>query len=197
MWKVLLGALMFLLAASATAFADQRKTSLDAVERQALEQRATQGDADAQYKLGVLYMKGEGGPQVDTEAAQWFGKAAEQGHVDAQLALMYSVGLGIQDDLTETVKWYREAAEQGDAEAQITLALMYYNGLGVPQSEVIAYQWATISISNFSLELDDRSQVQELLNALTAELAPTEIAEAEKLAKQGQPKTRDRSQDTQ
>jgi Sel1 repeat-containing protein len=197
MRKVLLVALMFLLAASATAFADQRKTSADAAERQALEKLATQGDADAEYKLGVLYMKGEGGPQVDTEAAEWFGKAAEQGHVDAQLALMYSVGLGIQDDLTKAVKWYWEAAEQGEAEAQITFAMMYYNGLGVPQSEVFAYQWAKISISNLSLEPDDRTQVQELLDALTAELTPTEIAEAEKLVKQWQSRAGDRSQNTQ
>ena len=184
MRKVLLIASMFLLAASATAFADQRKTSSDAAERQALEKLATQGDADAEYKLGVLYMKGEGGPQIDTEAAEWFGKAADQGHVDAQLALMYPVELGVQDDITEAVKWYREAADQGEAEAQITLAIMYYNGLGVPQSEVFAYQWAKLSISNPSLASDERSDTQELLDALTAELTPTEIAEAEKLVEQ-------------
>jgi TPR repeat protein len=87
---------------------------------------------------------GEGEPRNDTEAAQWFRKAAEQGHVDAQssLALMYSAGLGVPHDVIEAAKWYREAAERGDAEAQAAIPTLYYWGRGVPQSKVFAYQWA-------------------------------------------------------
>ena len=197
MRKVLLVVSIFLLASAAVAFVHHR-TAAPVSERQALLTQAIQGSPDAQYKLGALYVIGEEEPRNDTEAAQWFRKAAEQGHVDAQsaLALMYSAGLGVPPDITEAAKWYREAADQGDVEAQAALAALYYHGRGVPQSKVFAYQWATISTSNPLLPPEDRSTVQEVLDTLTAELAPTEIAEAEKLAKQWEARAEDGSQNT-
>ena len=44
---------------------------------------AEQGDANAQYILGVLYEDGLGVEQSDTEAEKWYRKAAEQGNTDA------------------------------------------------------------------------------------------------------------------
>jgi hypothetical protein len=40
------------------------------------------------------------------------------------------------------VKWYRLAAEQGDAGAQYRLGIMYLNGRGVPQDDVVAVKWS-------------------------------------------------------
>lgn len=48
-----------------------------------LQYDAEQGDASAQYKLGRMYANGEGVPRNDTEAVNWFRKAAEQGLADA------------------------------------------------------------------------------------------------------------------
>ena len=45
---------------------------------------AEQGDADAQFNLGVMYAEGEGVARDDAEARRWYRKAAEQGHADAQ-----------------------------------------------------------------------------------------------------------------
>ena len=45
---------------------------------------AEQGDADAQYNLGISYDRGEGVPQDYVEAVKWYRKAAEQGDADAQ-----------------------------------------------------------------------------------------------------------------
>ncbi len=39
------------------------------------------------------------------------------------------------------MKWYRKAAEQGDPEAQFNLGVMYYEGEGMPQSDVKAARW--------------------------------------------------------
>ncbi|HJL65723.1 MAG TPA: tetratricopeptide repeat protein, partial [Arenicellales bacterium] len=52
---------------------------------------AEQGDADAQYNLGVMYEKGRGVPQDDKIALKWFTLAAEQGFARAQhnLGVMY------------------------------------------------------------------------------------------------------------
>ncbi len=79
---------------------------------QECREAAEQGDADAQYKLGLMYaVLGEGVPQDRQEAAKWFRKAAEQGDAGAQLLLgaMYREGHGVPQDYREAVKWYRKA----------------------------------------------------------------------------------------
>jgi hypothetical protein len=45
---------------------------------------AEQGDAGAQYNLGVMYRQGQGVPQDDKTAVKWYRLAAEQGHAEAQ-----------------------------------------------------------------------------------------------------------------
>jgi len=51
--------------------------------------RAQNGDAEAQYQMGCWH--GEGGARIVEKdaatAAEWFGKAAAQGHADAQKKL--------------------------------------------------------------------------------------------------------------
>ena len=51
------------------------------------EIEADQGDADAQYNLGVCYEKGRGVTQSYDEAVKWFRKAAEQGYSRAKDSL--------------------------------------------------------------------------------------------------------------
>ncbi len=41
------------------------------------------GDADAQYRLGLLYLKGRGVKQSRTKAKKWLKRAARQGHQEA------------------------------------------------------------------------------------------------------------------
>ena len=48
---------------------------------------ANQGNARAQYSLGIMYENGEGVPQNTEEAIKWFKKAAEQGYENAQISL--------------------------------------------------------------------------------------------------------------
>ena len=45
---------------------------------------ARQGDAEAQYNLGVCYRKGYGVEKDLTEAVKWLRKAADQGFAEAQ-----------------------------------------------------------------------------------------------------------------
>ena len=58
---------------------------------------AEQGDADAQYNLGVMHDTGQGVPQDYKTAVKWFRLAAEQGNAAAQnnLGVMYEEGQGI------------------------------------------------------------------------------------------------------
>ena len=83
-----------------------------------VRQAAEQGDATAQFNLGVMYAKGEGVPQDDAEAVQWYRLAAEQGHAEAQgtLGAMYMNGQGVpQDDETAHV-WLNVAASRSTGE---------------------------------------------------------------------------------
>lgn len=81
-----------------------------------LQKRAEQGDAEAQWQMGVRYHDGEGVPQSDAQAMQWFQRAAEQGHVDAQshLGAYYWAGRGVPKDLSQSYFWSRIAMAQGD-----------------------------------------------------------------------------------
>ncbi len=103
---------------------------------------AEQGDAQAQYNLGLMYYKGDGVIKDLTEAINWCRKAAEQGDVQAQynLGTMYDKGDGVEKDLVEAAKWYRKAAEQGHA--QRNLAIMYAEGDGVQKNDIEAYAWS-------------------------------------------------------
>ena len=73
---------------------------------------AEQGNAEAQFNLGVMYSNGYGVPQDDAEAARWYRKAAEQGVAEAQflLGFMYRDGHGVPQDYAQAHKWYNLAA---------------------------------------------------------------------------------------
>ncbi len=92
-----------------------------------LRQAAAAGDAEAQYRLGVLYGNGDGVPLDPSAAAEWIGKAAQQGHPAAQnaLAWLYANGHGVTPDDAAARHWYLAAARQGLAPAQFVVATMY------------------------------------------------------------------------
>ncbi|MCP4382511.1 MAG: sel1 repeat family protein [Hyphomicrobiales bacterium] len=104
---------------------------------------AEQGNASAQFNLGLMYGKGESVPQDYARAAKWFGRAAEQDDARAQtnLGLIYANGEGVPEDYAKAAKWFRLAAEQGDARAQANLGLIYDHGDGVPQDYAEAVRW--------------------------------------------------------
>ena len=130
--------------AVAKMFFEQAKEMLQ-VELTAAQKRiaAEQGDATAQYKLGVCCTNGEGVPQDPKEAVFWYRKAAEQGDAQAQFNLgnCYRNGDGVQKDLAQAVFWYRKAAEQGYAQAQFNLGVCYKNGYGVQKDLTQAVFW--------------------------------------------------------
>ena len=95
---------------------------------------ASEGDIEAQYKLGLQYRYGGSVDQWDPsfgidykQALSLFRKLAEQGHADAQfqLAQMYNDGVGVTQNDVLAIYWYRKAAEQGVASAQFCLGIKY------------------------------------------------------------------------
>src|SRR5436190_14425844 len=108
----------------------------DATALRLIRPLADQGNADAQYILGIIYFAGQGVPKNGAEAAKWFRLAADQGNADAQcsLGVMYGHGHGVPPNYTEAIKWFRVAADQGNAIAQFNLGVMYDRGQGVSQN---------------------------------------------------------------
>ena len=111
---------------------------------------ADQGDADAQFNLGLMYKNGEGVSRDAVEAARLYRLAADQGDADAQfnLGVMYYYGEGVSRDAVEAARFFRLAADQGDADAQFNLGLMYKNGEGVFRDYKRAFMWLSIAAVN-------------------------------------------------
>ena len=111
---------------------------------------AEQGEAFAQYNLGVMYADGEGVTQDYAEAVKWYRMAAEQGIAEAQFNLgnAYNSGQGVAQNYAEAVKWYSKAAEQGLAEAQFSFGYAYYSGKGVTQDYARALMWYRMAAEN-------------------------------------------------
>ena len=78
-------------------------------------QVAKQGNAKAQYNLGVMYENGRGVRQDYIQAVQWYRKAAEQGIAQAQynLGLMYAKGEGVRRDHKIAKEWFGKACDNG------------------------------------------------------------------------------------
>jgi localization factor PodJL len=108
-----------------------------------LRRAAQDGDARAQYDLGVRFATGRDVPKDDTQAARWFERAAVQGMAAAQynLGVMYDRGLGLSEDPSLAFFWYQSAAEQGHARAQHNLATAYADGRGTNQDLASAARW--------------------------------------------------------
>jgi TPR repeat protein len=70
---------------------------------------AAQGDAIAQFDLGMMYRQGNGVPKDQREAAKWIRAAAELGYANAQSVLgdMYRFGSGVSSSFKEAQKWKR------------------------------------------------------------------------------------------
>ena len=76
---------------------------------------AEQGDAAAQFIMGLVYFDGRGVAQDDRQAEAWYRKSAEQGYASAQvnLGLMYFFGRGVSKDDQQAVAWLRKAMRLG------------------------------------------------------------------------------------
>lgn len=108
-----------------------------------LKKEASLGNADAQYRLGMMYANGKGVAESTVEAFQLYQKSAQQGNPFAQfqLGVLYDLGKGTVHAHEEAEKLYkqaypglRKAADEGSAEAKICLGTMYLNGFGVEKS---------------------------------------------------------------
>ena len=127
--------------------------------REAIEKAANNGNAVAQYYLGVCYTQGGLGFSKDyKKAIEWWKKAAKNGNTHAQwkLADCYRRGsYGLGKDKKEANKWNKKAAEEcrksaeaGDVKAQFQLANLYARGKGIKRDYKKAFKWYAKAAEN-------------------------------------------------
>lgn len=147
---------------------------------------ALQNDARAQFRLAVMYQRGEGVPRDEAEAARWLLRAAARGYGPAHYALYfaYTSGRGVPADGAKALYSPRRAAELGEPEAQYRLGVMHGNGEGVPRDIVAAYVW-------FDLAAAQGRREAALKRRFIAErMTREELAEARSRAKELKRKAR-------
>jgi tetratricopeptide (TPR) repeat protein len=105
--------------------------------------QASQGNADAQFNLGQAYKLGRGVPADLKQAEIWYGKAAWQGHEQAEAS--YGLALFANGKRSEALTWLQRAVQRGDPRAQYVLGTMYFNGDVVAKDWVRAYALVTRS----------------------------------------------------
>ena len=153
---------------------------------------AEQGDARAQYNLGVMYDKGDGVEKDYREALKWYTKAAQQGDARAQnnLGVMYDNGDGVVQDYREALKWYTKAAQQGNAIAQNNLGLIYekqgdaipfyINDYGFVPDNREAHKWFNLAAAQ------GNENARTNRDRVAQKMTPAQIAEAQRLAREWQ-----------
>jgi len=126
-------------------------------------QAAKQGDASAQFYLGLLVYR-RGSPKNYTEAVDLFRLSAEQGHTKAQycLGMAYYDGKGVQHDYEQALAFFHKIAEKtADNEdnfeiihSRYCLGTMYKKGEGCNQDIEKAKKWFQEVFSDTFSEID-------------------------------------------
>ncbi|GIU45195.1 tetratricopeptide repeat protein [Shewanella algidipiscicola] len=95
-----------------------------------IQLKAAQGQAEAQYLLGLMYVSGRFVAQDTLLGPQWLIRAAEQGHLKAvqTIADLSFDGKLIDKDLAQAERWYQQLAAQGDTRATFRLGFIYASG---------------------------------------------------------------------
>lgn len=115
---------------------------------------ADSGNAEAQYRLGLMYFSGKGVPENEKRSYDLLLRSATQGHVNAMLQLANVLTFGQQiptlvaDPDQEAAKWYFQAASAGNAEAQYSLGVMFQTGKGVVRDDKESMYWMQQAAKN-------------------------------------------------
>lgn len=108
-----------------------------------LKPLADKNNPDAQFAVGLMYVRGDGVKQDYNMVRQYWTKASEAGNPEAQfnLGLAYIRGIFGKREPLEAAAWWEKAAAQGHGDAYYTLAQMYRNGDGVNKDKAKAAQY--------------------------------------------------------
>lgn len=112
-------------------------------------------DAESQFNLGQRFAGGADEVHDYARAAEWYLKAAGQGHCVAQfnLGLMYGQGQGVRRNEATAGMWLLKAAELGHAGAQYNVGVRQHRASkSGPQPEasecrIEAFKWLELAVA--------------------------------------------------
>lgn len=105
------------------------------------------GNQNAQYRLGKIYLQGKYVTQDVKKAEAYFKMAAEQENEYAayQLGKLYLSEEFLPKDVEKGIRWMETAAEKGNQYAQYTLGKLYLYGYDIPQDREKAVHYLRAS----------------------------------------------------
>ena len=150
---------------------------------------AEQGDAKAQFELGMALRDRQSSPRDLALAYAWLEKSARQGYADAQYVLgaMHVAGKGTLQSFPLAVEWFERAAQQNHAEAQFNMGRMYRRGHGVELNNVKAYMWFNLAAAQ------GHDRAREARDNLLPLLTPEQIKAAQRESQDWRPTRSDPS----
>ena len=135
-----------------------------------LQPLAEEGNAEAQFLLGSLYINGQGVEKDDTEGLSWIMKAARQEYDQARLSAfsiysglaglgdagamynlgyMYLNGWGGEQDTDAGMTWLESAAKKGHERSAKVLSIIYAEGkFGIPPDGDKASFWGNLAVES-------------------------------------------------
>ena len=127
---------------------------------------AANGDARAQYNLGIMYRDGLGVKKDDVQSLAHFVEAAENGHMlgNYSVGLAFLAGKGSDVNAEAAIHYLKEAALLGHAISPIEIGNLYFQGDLMEKDYVSAHFW-------WSLAYDRNApSALELLTALQSKM---------------------------
>lgn len=113
-------------------------------ELASLIEKATNGQQDAQYELGIHYYYGTSNDLDPAKGIEWLSKAGEEGYLLAQnkLASIYWTGnKTTPQDMVKALYWTIKSAEQGDTQSMALAGKAYLDGTGTAKDFSKAFEW--------------------------------------------------------
>ncbi|WP_332879522.1 tetratricopeptide repeat protein [Massilia sp. S19_KUP03_FR1] len=141
-----------------------RGTSDEGVDLLALKLAAAAGDRQAQFVLASTLAAQTEDATSDraVESVEWYRKAADQGHPDAQatLGVCYANGWGCTGSAEQAAIWWSKAAELGSARGHFALAVAFSQGFGLTEDDEKAFQHCRIAAEMGHIEA--QQQLEQL-----------------------------------
>ena len=147
-------------------------------------------NAQADYELALKHRDA----QEYVKAAKWYRKAAEQGHVEAQVTLghCYWAGNGVPRDHAEAARWFRKVVLRGHTPlfhyATKFLSRIYRSDIGDSsdlKDDIEAYGWCHAGATFSPKDANEKLQHDQLLEDITSlekRFTPEQLPAAKKRA---------------
>jgi TPR repeat protein len=103
------------------------------------------GDAKAEARLALAYLRGQGIARDAGAALRWSAAAAQAGEPVGQylMGALYSQGEVVKADPARAFAWFAVAAAKGNLKAMHNLAIAYAEGQGTAKDPAKAAEWFT------------------------------------------------------